>query len=491
MAAFEPCFFYLSSPPPYTTKKRRPPPKGTTATARHNQKRPFFFFFLSFSTRSPPITVFCMEGATTTDTALQAIKPDRPRDRVSGGREQTDVASPDGDCLLLALPGELLWAILGALPDAKVAGRMAPVSRRLHALIHDDALWQDLYKRCYGPPAHRYFIEHGKDWRWLYRARSQRGAAGSAGPGCVAIEHNEGCFYCGDLERGVPHGYGLKVRVNAQDGVGDGLDPRDAFARPSRLCAEGTWADGQPHGRTVATSPMGNRYEGECAGGLRHGQGTFTCPGNFTYRGAFVDGMRKGWGVLCCASGHRYEGQWEGGAWNGEGALALPDGRSHRGQWQSSAPHGRGVHVWPNGQRVEGTWNGGSHPCGQAVLITADGRRFVDDADEVFCVGGVTVPDGVDLGGGIKRVCWGPAGDAARPIGFDALYLDGSRLFVGCPAADRDRTCRVLAHSQACTLSGRSVEQDDSKDPAVGTCMACLLARRARDRTDSWYDVPN
>ncbi|AGO82505.1 Morn repeat incomplete domain containing protein [Pandoravirus dulcis] len=423
--------------------------------------------------------------------ALQPIEWDRPRDRGSGSREQTDVASSDGDCLLLALPGELLWAILGAFPNPEVPGRMAPVARRLHALSRDDALWRCLYKRRYGPPMHDHFVAHGKDWRWLYRARSQRGAVGSTGPGCVAVEHNEGCFYCGDLERGVPHGYGLKVRVNAQDVVSNGVDPRGAFARPACSRAEGLWADGQPHGHTVVTSVAGNRYEGECAGGLRHGQGTFTCPGNFTYRGAYVDGVRKGWGVLCCASGHRYEGQWERGGWNGEGTLVLPDGRSHHGQWQLSTPHGRGVHVWPNGQRVEGTWSGGSHPCGRAALIAADGRRFVDDADEVFCVGGVTVPDGVDLGGGIKRACRGPTDGAAHPTAFGALYLDGSRLLVECLAADQDRTRRVLAHSQACTLAGRPIEQGDGKDPTVGTCMACLLACRAQGQTDSWYDVSN
>ncbi|AJF98007.1 Morn repeat protein [Pandoravirus inopinatum] len=426
-----------------------------------------------------------------TKEALQAVGSDCAKGHDINGHEQTSGGtSSDGDCLLLKLPEELLLMVFAARNDPEVPARMAPVARRLHALSRDDALWRRMYERRHGSPVHRHFADYGKDWRWLYRARSQRGTANSTGPGCVAMKkHTKKHFYCGDLERGVPHGYGLNVHIKAQVIV-KGIDPRNAFVQPSRSRIEGLWANGQPHGRMIETLTNGDCYEGECADGLRHGQGTYTRPGNFTYQGAYVNGYRKGWGVLRCASGHRYEGQWARGGWNGQGTRVLPDGRSHQGHWQMSTPHGRGVHAWPNGQRVEGTWDGGSHPCGQAVLITADGRRFFDDADEVFCVGGVAVPDGVDFGGRIKCMREGPTDDPMHPVTFDALYLDGSRLFVGCPTADHDRTCRVLAHSSVCMLADHPIEQD-SNDAAVGTCMACLLVSRARGQTDAWYDLDN
>ncbi|QBZ81002.1 morn repeat incomplete domain containing protein [Pandoravirus celtis] len=425
---------------------------------------------------------------TTTMEAMQVVGQDYAKGHDPDDHEQASSgASSDGDCLLLKLPEELLLMIFGALGNPEVPARIAPVTRRLHALCHDDALWRRMYERRYGPPVHRYFADYGKDWRWLYRARSQRGTAYSTGPGCVAMKHTKKHFYCGDLQQGVAHGYGLDVCIAAQDFV-KGADPRSAFVKPLRSCVEGLWANGQSYCRMAETLANGDCYEGECVDGLRHGQGTYTRPGNFTYQGAYVKGHRKGWGVLRCASGHHYEGQWAHGAWYGYGTLVLPDGRSHQGHWQMSTPHGRGVHAWPNGQRVEGIWDGSTHPCGQAVLITADGRRFFDDADEVFCVGGVAVPDGADFGGRIKCMRGVPADDPTHGVTFDALYLDGSRLFVGCPAADQDRTCHVLAHSHACTLAGHPTGQYD-KDAAVGTCMACLLTSRARGQTDAWYDL--
>jgi hypothetical protein len=286
---------------------------------------------------------------------------------------------------------------------------MAPVARRAHAAVADDTLWRRLYERRYGPPAHHHFIEHGKDWRWLYRARSQRGTFGSTGPGCVAAGSKNEYFYCGDLRRCGPHGYGLRVRVEARD-VAQCADARDAFRLSPRSRIEGQWKDGLACGRVIQILDNGDHYQGEYASGVRHGHG-----------------------VLRYSSGHCYTGQWQREAWDGDGTLTLPNGQSHRGRWRSGAPHGWGVHTWPNGQRVEGTWDGAGHPCGQAVLIAADGRRFFDDAAEVFCIGGVTVPDGADLGGRIKCMRSGPTGDPAHPMAFDALYLDGSCLFCRMP----------------------------------------------------------
>ncbi|BCU03742.1 morn repeat incomplete domain containing protein [Pandoravirus japonicus] len=394
------------------------------------------------------------------DTRSRIADRDDSRGQRDRGQERTS-----GGCLLLALPDELLLTVLGALAHPEVAGRVAPVSRRLHDLSRDDALWQDLYRRRYGPPVHRYFVDNGKDWRWLYQARSQCGVVDSSGPGCVAVKP-EGRFYCGDLQQGVPHGYGLRVWIKGADAA-TRADPRRAFTLPGDARREGTWACGKRHGRTIHTFADGDRYEGECANDLRHGHGTYTRPGAFTYRGTYARGKRNGWGVMCHhRSGRRYEGRWEHGQRGGQGTLFMSDGRSHRGQWRSGTPCGWGVHTWPNGQRVEGTWNGGSAPRGQAVLIAADGRCFVDDAQEVFCVGGVAVPDGIDFGGRIKRMDKGPANDPAQPLTFDALYLDGSRLLVGCPTVDQSGSHRVTAHSGACALVAMAGDQDKG---ATGT----------------------
>ncbi|AJF98012.1 Morn repeat protein [Pandoravirus inopinatum] len=395
------------------------------------------------------------------------------------------------DCLLLALPDELLLAILGVLSDAEVPARAAPVTRRLEVLSRDDLLWQSLYMHRYGPPMHEHLVEFGKDWRWLYRARSRRAGGGSVGPGCLAMA-DRGSFYCGDLDNGKPHGYGLRVYAKCLIGV-RGIDPRDAFALPKDAVesrTEGQWARGKKHGRVI-DSALGDRHDGLYAKGRRQGPGTHIWPSGSTYRGAYARGERSGWGVMDHADGRRYEGHWAHGQRNGEGTMTLRNGRSHRSHWVNGKPHGWGVHTWPNGHRVEATWDYGT-PRGEGALVTADGRVFFDDAQELFCVGGAMIPAGIlsdsadDWGGRLKRTRTAPREDAAHRRTVDTLYVDGSRLFVFWLVDGR--SCRVVGHSSACiTTAGCSTTMVDD-GAAVGTCMACLLAAYMREPCQAhWY----
>lgn len=443
------------------------------------------------------------------DCALRRGGSDREDDDGDDGRPANDRHTPPSavdlhddnavdECLLLALPDELLLGVFSALSDAEVPARAASVARRLAALSRDDTLWQSLYVRRYGPSVHKHFAEFGKDWRWLYRARSRRAdAAPAEGPGCVAMT-KMGHFYCGDLDGGVPHGYGLHVYVECLTRARD-VDPRDAFALASASggsrTEEGQWARGKKHGRTIEADD-GDRYDGEYVDGIRQGQGTYVWRSGSVYRGAYVDCRRSGWGVMNHADGRRYEGHWTRGRRDGEGTMTLPDGRSYSGHWANTNPHGWGVHTWPNGNRVEASWKRGA-PRGEGALISPDGRVFFDRAKELFCVGGATIPDDGSLPGSdgwdsrLKRMRYVPCESDAHRRTVDTLYVDGSRLSVFWHRGNHGRSYRVAAHSPVCRALGRSAAKEEEapkEGAAVGTCMACLCVACTPEGDQArWY----
>nr|UMO78775.1 morn repeat domain [Pandoravirus belohorizontensis] len=431
---------------------------------------------------------------------LRAIERDRPVGHGPGGREQTGAALSDGeDCLLLALPDELVLAILAVHHDPEVPARAAPVSRRLGALSRDDVLWHRLYVHRYGPPVHKHWAEFGKNWRWLYEARSRRRNPGSAGPACAAVSPG-GYFYCGQLNAdGRRHGYGLLVYAEHLVKASD-VDPRDVFALPEGSIewrAEGEWTHGKRHGR-VTEVVAGGRYDGAYVNGAREGHGTFAWRSGSVYRGMYAANQRSGWGVLDYADGRHYEGHWLCGVRRGEGKMALPDGRSYVGRWRNGKPDGWGACTWPNGNRVEATWQDGALQ-GEGALIAPDGRVVFDDAQQLFCVGFCVLPpkgpldsSADDWGGRLKRMhdvpCGTDDGDVHHRTAH-ALYLDGSRLLVFWHRDDHARSCRIIGHAPSCSAVGHSITEAQQEDGvAVGTCMACLSAAHTREhRKPCWY----
>ncbi|WBR14487.1 Morn repeat protein [Pandoravirus kuranda] len=401
---------------------------------------------------------------------------------------------------LLALPDELLLTLLGALSDPVALACAAQTARGLERLCRDDALWRRLYEQRYGQPIHDHFSEFGKDWRWLYRARATR--ADPSAPtsiGCATVKPKNH-YFCGELRRGVPHGYGVRVRVTLS-GADDAVDPRAAFDLPrDRLGtrSEGQWVNDTRHGRAFQYKPSGSRYEGDFANDSYHGNGTFFHNDGRVYRGAYEHGNRKGVGVEEYPDGRRYRGQWYSKR-HGEGTMTLPDGRSHRGLWRDGKPHGWGVHTWPNGQRVEATWHNGT-PRGQGMLVIADGRCFIeDDAKVVFCLGGVMIPadavhtEGDCWGAHLKRTHVTPCTDGAHQRTLVTDYIDGSRLLA---CWDSGGLCahRVAFHSSSCVTADRALSGQHNGNESVhaavasGKCMACLWDACARKvRPGEWY----
>nr|UMO79672.1 Morn repeat incomplete domain containing protein [Pandoravirus aubagnensis] len=432
--------------------------------------------------------------------------PEQPKDDDTPPNVVWSPTGPEetiGDCHLLALPDELLLAVLGALSDPAALACVARTARRLGALCRDDSLWRPLYERRYGQPLHKHFAEFGKDWCWLYRARAVRAdPALAASVGCVAIKSGAQ-FFSGDLAKGVPCGYGLHITISTSSlssspqPLRDTSDPRTVFdlsRKHAHLRSEGEWARGVRHGRVIDRMASGDLFDGAHKRGLRHGEGMYVRHTGRVYCGAYKRGQRRGWGVEEYPDGRRYEGHWHVKRC-GNGTMTLPDGRSHSGKWCNGIPDGWGVHTWPNGQCLKAIWYDGT-PQGQGMLTTADGRCLVDEARELFWVGAVTIPApiGGDCEGDsnnswcgrIKRVCAMPRTSTIDGHVLDTAYVDGSHLLV-IWGDEGQRAHRVALHSPSCATLDRTPSSHGRKRPD-GTCMACLCNKHMRSTAkDRWY----
>ncbi|WBR14597.1 Morn repeat protein [Pandoravirus kuranda] len=313
------------------------------------------------------------------------------------------------------VPDEVLVHLVAATPSA--VADLAPVSKRLCRIVTDDLLWKGLYVRRFGPPQSTRFLEHGKDWRWLYRAQLSADFGRAGHP--VGTARRGHLVYSGDLLGGLPHGWGTIIN----------LRPRpDSDAEPHHhtVYCDPTW---DPRGQGEATLQdefrFVERYEGEWRRGLRHGMGTTTYSRGDLHNGRWDDGRRCGdgvygsanWRIECvrqqglyidttasmggyvwtgkvqgsafcsvvsmrhvsgaratgyirgsrfegavavtCADGAHYAGQCHQGKPHGVGTLLLPDGRRYEACWVDGVLHGTGLVVYSDGSRRESTWKNG------------------------------------------------------------------------------------------------------------------------------------
>ncbi|ATE82183.1 Morn repeat domain containing protein [Pandoravirus salinus] len=321
-----------------------------------------------------------------------------------------------------ALPDELVLDVFAAA-GAKAVLLCSLASRRHHRLASDLGLWRRLYEARFGPPLHADFVQRGRDWRWLYRARACDGAAASATVGTIysstrAAGGHE--VYHGDVADAMPHGYGLAMTFAAappppppqatttapstpeqlyegdfcrgeRDGHGV-LTLRNGKRHEGTFCAnkangpgvltlpngtryDGWFVDDRPHGRGVHTWANGRRYEGTYATGKRHGRGVFMWSDGARYEGAYADGKRHGHGVSVWSDGVRYEGNYEDDKMHGHGVHTWPDGRRYEGTYAHGKKHGHGALAWPDGRRYEGGYAYGT--ChGHGVFTWPDGRQY-------------------------------------------------------------------------------------------------------------------
>ncbi|AGO82679.1 Morn repeat domain containing protein [Pandoravirus dulcis] len=273
------------------------------------------------------------------------------------------------------LPDELVMAVLKWAPDGATVDAWSLTSRRHYVLGADPALWRHLYKRHSGPLLHRHFQRWGKDWRWVYRARSCNGRAGRARVGEVDVLLNgKHGTYWGDLVDGRPHGYGAMLiaplKESSRDGRhGQGVQPP---AQPKLDCYEGEWNEGIISGYGICRWSCGMRYEGEYKDNARDGYGVVTWPSGARYEGERKNGRRHGRGTHIWASGNRYSGQWADNKMHGHGTYRWADGAQYEGQHASDRLAGRGTMTYLDGSVYDGEWlRGRKH--GEGAHTYSDG----------------------------------------------------------------------------------------------------------------------
>lgn len=271
--------------------------------------------------------------------------------------------------------------MLAALGEDDVRALLAwsATCRRHRALAMDSALWRCLYRRRFGAPLHERFLDEGKDWLWLYRARAcavPLTSTGHAVGGQSVAAPTDGVFW-GDLVDGKPCGYGLHADVAlGPDRIPIGTDA--AGALPAAVRHEGHWRGGLMHGEGFTVRPGGARYRGDWVDGKYDGCGVRTdADGCVFYRGQWHQGSACGYGVR--SGGNHYAGEWERGLPNGYGTCvdARPDGgdgKTYRGMFRDGTYSGYGIVEYDRGGRYEGEWQDGcAHGFG--THTSADARE--------------------------------------------------------------------------------------------------------------------
>ena len=167
--------------------------------------------------------------------------------------------------------------------------------------------------------------------------------------------------YSGNLENGLPHGFGTWKNSNGVSYTGyfyEGLrHGRGIWAHPDGIKYAGEWQQGIYHGRGTLILPSGARYDGQWFEGKKHGPGIYRWPDGRIYIGFWVNDRFNGYGLYTNADGFTYKGEWLDDRKHGEGSATYPDGSKYYGQWLNDMRHGHGNMIYPDGSVYEGGWS--------------------------------------------------------------------------------------------------------------------------------------
>jgi len=150
--------------------------------------------------------------------------------------------------------------------------------------------------------------------------------------------------------------------------------------RSGKVTYEGTWQDGQPHGRGILTSGA-HTIRGTFLGGVPHGTAihTITRESDGTmgerYEGDFSEGKRCGRGTLTTDM-FEYEGDFVHNVRHGRGQCNwYKHGVSYDGNWENDKPHGFGTLRLLAGVSLECNFEEGNLTGDNTVLkVSADGQ---------------------------------------------------------------------------------------------------------------------
>jgi serine protease Do len=98
---------------------------------------------------------------------------------------------------------------------------------------------------------------------------------------------------------------------------------------------EGEIDNGVPEGYGTLTYSNGDKYVGEFVEGYFHGVGTYEWSVGDTYIGSWIKGNRTGYGLYTWPNGAKYEGDFLNGEREGYGIYTYPDGSTLKGKWKN------------------------------------------------------------------------------------------------------------------------------------------------------------
>ncbi len=162
--------------------------------------------------------------------------------------------------------------------------------------------------------------------------------------------------YTGNLDYGIPQGYGVKVWNDGER-------------------YEGEWDYGSFHGEGTYTWTDGTVYSGSWDQGTQNGYGTTTWADGRTYTGYYVDGYFHGEGTHIWANGNSYAGEWVEGKCHGYGTYTWVDSGIYTGEFIDGRLEGEGTYTWNNGDSFTGEWVDGQR-TGYGTYTWADGSTL-------------------------------------------------------------------------------------------------------------------
>ena len=110
---------------------------------------------------------------------------------------------------------------------------------------------------------------------------------------------------------------------------------KGSISWPDGSYYRGNLQNGIPNGWGSITQAGNNSYTGEFSDGLAHGKGQWTFSNGETYSGEWKNGEIHGKGVYTWKNGCKFHGLFKNGKMIGFGILQLPNGRSFRGNWEN------------------------------------------------------------------------------------------------------------------------------------------------------------
>lgn len=279
----------------------------------------------------------------------------------------------------------------GPSPDKPTQGIPKSIASSQVEDMHADAKQYEPYSKMHQLNA---AVQRRLDSMVALRAESQpalRAKYSSMPQGTQVVRNTKNAStYQGQMQKGVPHGFGRLVtadgslmegffsegnpdgfirritsphaavyegefKVGLANGKGMQIDERDIVTECSN------WVNGQPSGQTVIKNSQGKViFQGNLSNDKKSGDCVwYDEKEKATITGNFQEDRIHGKGKKVYDSGQIYEGEFSKGLEQGNGSLTFVDGRKFVGPFSNGKANGAGTLFTDSGKGVKQTWKDG------------------------------------------------------------------------------------------------------------------------------------